>query len=137
MNKSVVRLWVFTGILILFNWFRWETISSRVFVIVVLILIAIFGTKRALKKDTGISFREKRQDLESEVMNIPVLKKKYGKYYTLRIYSGLAIFVISVVLSDVFSENAFLDKLSWFAMVLFFVDGVYLCVVQASSKLKQ
>ena len=137
MNKSVVRLWVFTGILILFNWFRWETISSRVFVIVVLILIAIFGTKRALKKDTGISFREKRQDLESEVMNIPVLKKKYGKYYTLRIYSGLAIFVISVVLSDVFSENAFLDKLSWFAMVLFFVDGVYLCVVQASSKMKQ
>ena len=80
MNKSVVRLWVFIGILILFNWFRWETISSRVFVIVVLLLIAIFGTKRALKKDTGISFREKRQDLESEVMNIPVLKKKYGKY---------------------------------------------------------
>lgn len=124
--------WMLTALLLGLNW-TWWTSSLTVKVFNSLFLLGVAGacTYRALRPrmitgDAGTADAEVDANVH---INTGILQRRYGKWYFVRIYFGLAFMTVAFVLTKFFPGNVMLDRISWFSMALFFVDGLYLCGV--------
>ena len=136
MKKSFILFWMFTALMIGVNW-TW-TDSLIVKVLDSLFLLGIAGAytyrtlhPRVVTGDFGTA------DAEADVnvhINTRILRRRYGKWYFVRIYFGLAFRTVAVTLTKFFPDNVMLSRISWLAMALFFVDGLYLCGVISWEK---
>ena len=142
-NRSLPFLWLFTSVLLLLNWLYVDSIFRKVFVSVFLILVAVFSARplrqelSAAKLGSSRSDKEDRtESIRHEHINTQILRKKYGNLSCLRTYWSLGFLGISTTLSYIFPENHGLDRLKWLALIVFFLDGLYLCAVIFFAKRK-
>lgn len=136
MKKSTIATWLLTVALIFYNWSYWDSLSIRIFVTTFLILVAIFSSKPFCRSLIPNIYSNKEEFADYKQANTPALKRKYGKFYHIRIYWSLAFFVITSILSEIFTDITFLTQLTWFALVVFFIDGIYLCITKFSAERK-
>lgn len=142
-NRSLPLLWLLTSVLLLLNWLYVASIFRKAVVSVFLILVAVFSA-RPLQQELsgaklGSSSSDKQNRTESirhEHINTQILRKKYGNLSCLRTYWSLGFLGISTTLSHIFPENYGLDRLKWLALIVFFLDGLYLCAVIFFAKRK-
>ena len=136
MKKSFIPFWLFTALLIGLNWMWTERLTVKIFSSLFLLGVAAAYTYRTLHPrvvtgDFGTA------DAEADVnihINTRILRRRYGKWYFVRTYFGLAFMTVAVILTKLFPEEIMLDRMKWLAMALFFVDGLYLCGVISWEK---
>ena len=122
MKKSFVTLWLFTALLIGLNWLWTSNLTVKVFSSAFLLCVAAVFTYRTL--------RPSATDTEDgDHINTRMLQQKYGAWSFLRTYWSLMFLVIATALAAAFPNSVPLDRMKWLALVLFFVDGLYLCAV--------
>lgn len=141
-NRSLPLLWLLTSVLLLLNWLYEGSIFRKAFVSVFLILVAAFSVRplqqdSAAKLDSGRSDQQNRtESIRHKHINTQILQEKFGNFYFLRTYWSLGFLGISTALSNIFPENYGLDRLKWLALIVFFLDGLYLCAVIFFAKRK-
>ena len=135
-TKFLPLLWLLTSVLLLLNWLYGDNIFRKVFVSGFLILVAVFSARplqQGLSAAKLGSSRSAKQDRSESIrhghVNTQILRKKYGNLSGLRTYWSLGFLGISTALSYLFPEHYGLDRLKWLALVVFFLDGLYLCAV--------
>lgn len=122
MKKSFVTLWLFTALLIGLNWTWTSNLTVKVFSSAFLLCVAAVFTYRTLRPSAA--------DAESGGhINTRMLRQKYGAWSFLRTYWSLMFLVIATALAAALPDSVPLDRMKWLALVLFFVDGLYLCAV--------
>ena len=138
MNRTrfLPLLWLLTSVLLLLNWLYVDSIFRKVVVSVFLIFVAVFSA-RPLQQELSAAKRGSHRSAEQnqaesvrhEHVNTQILREKYGSLSFLRTYWSLGFLGISTALSYLFPEHYGLDRLKWLALVVFFLDGLYLCAV--------
>lgn len=137
MKKSFILFWMFTALLLGLNWTWWtSSLTVKVFNSLFLLGVAAAYTYRTLRH-RAVTSDFGTADAEEDVnvhINTRILRRRYGKWYFIRIYFGLAFMTIALILTKFFPDNVMLDRMKWFSMALFFVDGLYLCGVISWEK---
>lgn len=142
-NRFLPLLWLLTSVLLLLNWLYVGSIFRKAVVSVFLILVAVFSARPLQQELSGTkpgSGRPNKQNraesIRHEHINTRILREKYGNFYYLRTYWSLGFLGISTTFSHIFPENYGLDRLKWLALIVFFLDGLYLCAVIFFAKRK-
>ncbi len=134
--RSVLFSWILTSVLIVLNWvYGTRDLSTRILVALVLISICLFATRSRVKRfETGKSKSGGENIGTYEHENTRIMRKRYGKFTFLRTYGSLALLSVVVALNEIMPDVAALEKLKYLVLVIFFVDGLYLCAVISRDK---